>query len=387
MTVEHTDITIVGGGLVGLTLAIALNDYPGKVTLIEAVSPQRQTQHEYDARSIALAHGNRRFLTSLGVWDKIAAWATPIHDVHISDRGHFGKARLSALQEQVPALGYVIEIPDLYNALLERVAECKNIHRLCPVKVDAIEKATNEHWNLTLSDQTILQTNLVIAADGIKSPIRQSLNIPAKEVEYGHNAIITNVTLKHSHNNIAYERFTRKGPVALLPLQHNRAALIWTQAVGTEQALVQASDATFISELQNVFSHLAGEFVQVGKRDVFPLKSVWVSAQIHRNLVFLGNAAHTLHPVAGQGFNLSLQDISALADQLNQAGTIKQELLEAYYKQRKPKQQRTLLITDILARQFATNFTPWALARNMALSLLDKSKLPKHLFTRYLMGL
>lgn len=389
MVMQSTDITIVGGGLVGLTTALALKNFPGTVTLVEAVTPQRQIQHDYDARSIALARGNQVFLQQLGVWPQIAAQATPILTIHVSDRGQFGKSRLTAQQEQVPALGYVIEIPALYNALLDAVAKVENLTHRCPASVSEIIRVKNG-WELQFaneSPQTNLPTKCVIAADGAKSSIRQMLNISSSEKDYQQHAIIANVSLREPHRGVAYERFTEQGPMALLPLSNQRAALIWTQPKEAASTIATLTDEDFLTALQRAFGFYAGEFTKVGKRVCYPLKSVWLKQQIEQHCVFIGNAAHTLHPIAGQGFNLSLQDIQSLTTALNDCGAIEQRVFEQYYKQRQPRQQRLMQLTDLMLATFTSPFSPVATIRSLALSALDYSRLPKHLFTRYMMGL
>lgn len=389
MITEKTDITIVGGGLVGLTTALALKDFPGSVTLIEAITPQRQVQHDYDARSIALARGNKFFLEKIGIWPAIAAHVTPILDIHISDRGHFGKSRLSAHQEQVPSLGYVIEIPDLYNALLTAVADVKNLTRYCPAKVSQVVREEN-NWQLHFTHDspiTQINTKCLIAADGAKSSIRQMLGVNCNGFDYKQHAVIANISLDREHRNIAYERFTEKGPMALLPLSEQRAALIWTQPSDAVSDISTLSDEDFLIQLQQAFGYYAGEFVKVGARVAYPLKSVWLEQQVQQQCVFIGNAAHTLHPIAGQGFNLSLQDIKTLVDLFIDSLEINQALFEQYVKLRKPRQQRLLRVTDLMVKSFSTSFGPLAKIRNLALGAIDHSKITKHLLTRYMMGL
>jgi len=387
--IKDYDITIVGGGLVGLTSALALQKFNGTVALIEVIQPMRQGQDEYDARTLVLAHGNVAFLKWIGIWDKISKIAEPITDIHISDKGHFGKSRLSAQQEQVPALGYVIEIPKLYNILLDAFTKIENIDHLCPAKVKNLVQ-TEIGWQLSIEhddcDQSLM-TKCVFAADGAQSSIRKILNIECYIRDYQQHAVVTNVSLDQPLKNIAYERFAKHGPVALLPLSNQRAGLVWTQSKEDAKRLCDLSAEDFLSELQYTFGYYAGQFTRVGRRVEYPLKSIWMTQQVHQQCVFIGNAAHTLHPVAGQGFNLSLRDLKLLAQLIGETNSIDQSIFDRYLKQRKPEQQRLLRMTNMLVHGFSSDFTPLVKLRNLALSVFDQSKFSKHQFTRYMMGL
>lgn len=301
---SRVNLAIIGGGLVGASLALALQAGAKargwKIVLIEPFAPGDSYQPSYDARSSALSFGARQIYQRLGVWQDISRRAEPIKQIHVSDRGRFSTARLSALEEGVPALGYVVENAWLGQCLWQGLDK-DVISWRCPAEVSRLEPLA-DGYRLTLNDETVIECDLAVLADGGRSGLREQLGIGVKQRPYNQSALIANITPSEAHNGEAFERFTDEGPMALLPLADNRCALVWTRVGMDAQRLAQLDERSFLSELQGVFGYRLGTLKQVGARHLYPLTLVEAEEQVRSHLVILGNAAHSLHPIAGQGF-------------------------------------------------------------------------------------
>jgi 2-octaprenyl-6-methoxyphenol hydroxylase len=382
------DLIIVGGGMVGATLAIALKNTPLKIALIEAFEFNTQQQFSYDDRGIALAYGSQRILETIDLWPQLSAFCTPIKHIHVSDRGQFGVTRLHAEQEQVPALGQVITAKHLGNVLYKELAVQANLTMHCPARVVAIENAENT-VTIQLADSTQLSTKLVVAADGADSTIRQLSQLGEHSVDYQQTAITANVSTERPHNNWAFERFTDTGPLALLPMSENRCSLVWTVKSGDEHALLDADETFFLSQLQQRFGFRLGHFTKVGQRNSYPLQLRQADQPIQQRLVFIGNAAHSLHPIAGQGFNLGLRDVVALADVIdkhtNDCGDAR--ALTDYRTWQLADQDSVVTATGILVDLFSNANPILAHTRGAGLALMEAMPTMKHWLARKSMGL
>lgn len=388
------DIVIIGGGLVGASLACALRDSALRVAVIEAVPLATSSQPSYDDRMLALAYGSKRIFASMGVWDDIARDATPIARIHISDRGHFGVARLSAAEARLPALGYVVANRLLGAALLSALQGAKNIEWLCPAEMHDIRLAPESAAVTIRHHETIkaLTCRLVIAADGAHSAVRQAIGIAAARTEYQQTAIVTTVTTSVAHGNTAYERFTDTGPLALLPLRNNDCAVVWSAREAEVNTILTWSDEEFLRRLQDRFGDRLGVFTRLGKRAAYPLALTRVTEQVRPRLALIGNAAHTVHPVAGQGFNLGLRDVAALAEILADAVRAGEDIgdlqvLHRYAGWRRRDKQITAGFTNGLIRIFSNNIFPLTLARNAGLLAVDLMPGIKRGFIRVTSGL
>lgn len=393
-TAVDFDIVIVGGGMVGLTMACALGERKWKIGILEAFPFNSDQPPSFDTRSVALAHGSRNVLKGLGLWSELAEVCTPIKHIHVSDRGHFGTTRLNASEENVEALGYVIENRHLGKTLLERVSKMKNVTLMCPARLSdlTIEEhtATLEIDNDGITQQ--LKTKLVIAADGGNSAVNKLLNIDSTRWEYGQTAIVSTVATDQPHSNIAYERFTDSGPLALLPLSENRQSLVYTVKDEQVDAILALDDQAFLNQLQARFGFRLGRFTRCAPRKSFPLSMMRIKQHIKQRVVIIGNAAHTLHPVAGQGFNLGVRDVAALAEILDQALNDDRDLgaldvLEDYERWRRKDQLSVTLFTDGLARIFANPLAPVRFARSKGLAITNILPPLKHALARHAMGL
>jgi 2-octaprenyl-6-methoxyphenol hydroxylase len=388
------DVIIIGGGMAGASLALALSQQPLRIALIEAVPYRSETQPNYDDRAIALAEGTRRIFASLGVWDAIAPHATNIERIHVSDQGHIGVARLDCREEHVPALGYVITARALGHALVNTTARLSNLSLISPATLVDI-KLGADHASAIIEREGRTETltaKLIVAADGGDSTARGLLDIPTAEHDYGQTAIIANVTTQRPHRHVAYERFTPHGPLALLPLGAERCALVWTRAPKDAERILSLDDAAFLKELQAEFGMRLGRFTKVGARAAHPLRLVQAREQVRHRLALIGNAAHTLHPIAGQGFNLGLRDVAALAQVLADAVKSQHdigglEVLDTYAQWRARDHRQVIGFTNTLVRTFSNRFPPLTLARNLGLLALDALPPVKHQLARHAMGL
>ncbi|MBC2679457.1 2-octaprenyl-6-methoxyphenyl hydroxylase [Pseudomonas baltica] len=385
------NLAIIGGGLVGASLALALQAGARargwKIVLIERFAPGDAYQPSYDARSSALSFGTRQIYERLGLWPAISQRAEAIRQIHVSDRGRFGTARLRADDEGVPALGYVVENAWLGQCLWQALDQ-EVVSWRCPAEVTRMQALADGH-ELSLDDGTQLQCDLAVLADGGRSELREQLGIAVQQTRYDQDALIANVTPGNAHQGQAFERFTDDGPMALLPLPDNRCALIWTRTPADIRRLQGLPDQAFLQELQAVFGYRLGTLQRVGARHVYPLSLVQAEEQVRSNLVVLGNAAHALHPIAGQGFNLSMRDVQALAEALlASTGHLGQlSLLRGYAQRQRLDQRLTVGFSDQLTRLFATP-DPWlAVGRNLGLLGLDLLPPAKRWFARQAMGL
>ncbi len=384
-------LAIVGGGLVGASLALALQhgakERGWTVELIEPFEPGHDYQPSYDARSTALSYGTRLIYQRLGVWDQIAERAEPITDIHVSDRGRAGVTRLDAASQQVPALGYVVENAWIGHCLWQALDD-DVVTRRCPAEVERM-RAVPGGYRLTLTDGQTLDCDLAVLADGGRSGLREHLGIEVKQSPYGQTALIANVTPGAPHGGRAFERFTDEGPMALLPLPDNRCALVWTRPERDAARLAAAPEAEFLEELQQAFGYRLGGFQQVGARHLYPLVLIEAEEQVRSGLVVLGNAAHSLHPIAGQGYNLSLRDTEALAVALLRSSAPLGDLsvLQGYHQQQRSDQRLTVGFSDQLTQLFGESERLSVAGRNLGLLGLDLLPPAKAWFARQAMGM
>ena len=387
------DLVIVGSGLAGNCLALSLAHTGLKIAMVEARSRQHLANAPLGDRALALAAGTVDALCALESWQPIAHLATPIEKIHVSDQGHFGKTHLSAQTEKVKALGYVIAARDLENHLAEQVSRLENISHLHSTRVVGI-MADDEAVFVSAKEADNafnLRAKLVVGADGGQSSVRQLLDISQQSSDYGQTALVTTVKAMRPHQNVAYERFTSSGPLAMLPQGTHHCAVVWTRKTHEAQALMAGGDADFMAQLQACFGYRLGELTLSAPRHAFPLSLIRAKAIVANRCVIVGNAAHQLHPVAGQGFNLGLRDVVTLASMIQ--SQVNEDIgsrafLARYAKHREQDQSRTIQFTDTLVHLFSNEWPALSAARNVGLTVLDtlpfvKSLLAKHAMGRY----
>lgn len=392
MVSTRYDVLIVGGGMVGATLARATSECGLKTAVVEAFAPSSRDQPSYDDKAIALAWGSRLILEGLGLWAELVGQAEPILHVHISDRGHFGFSRMSHAEAGVAALGYVVSARDLGQALHRGLAE--RLELLCPARLLDFRCEPQQVWaEVELGGQTrSVQARLLVAADGGDSEVRRRLGIGVREWTYGQTAVTANLTPTVPHRGVAYERFTDSGPLALLPMSEGRCSLVWTLEDEQVGGILALDEPAFLERLQERFGQRLGRFQRVGTRNAYPLRQLLVRQTIGQRLALVGNAAHTLHPVAGQGFNLGIRDVATLADVLVDVATTggdpgAPQVLQRYAELRHRDQRDLALITDALVRLFSNPLPPLRLLRNLGLLGFDLTPPLKRLVTRRFMGL
>ena len=386
------DLIIAGGGLAGNCLALALKDTGLRYAIVEAVTHEQLHTSPAGDRALALAYGTILMLEKLHIWQGISTKATAIKNIHISDRGHFGKVRLSAQKERVEALGYVITARDLEDHVANLVKK-SGIISFCPARVTGLNANTNE-INVTLKQgngDLNLSAYLLVGADGGSSSIRNLLGISQKICDYGQTALVTTVKSSLSHKNTAFERFTDSGPLAFLPLGKNQSAVVWTRTSPDAKNLMSGSESEFLAALQQCFGYKLGELSLCAPRRSFPLSLIRAEKMISNRAVIIGNAVHQLHPVAGQGFNLGLRDVMKLAQLLNEKPETnfdpgEHEFLSAYAQARQKDHDLVIGFTDNIVRIFSNDWMPLSALRNLGLGLLDNIPFAKSLLCNYAMG-
>ena len=367
----QTDIAIVGGGLVGASLALGLANTPLRVALIEASLPPVGEAH-WDERCIALNHASQRIFEALGAWSELTAHATPITSTHISERGRLGVARFSADEAGVEALGYNLPVRILGETLLRRASTLPQVQMLCPARVVG-QQAVAEGVRLQLDQDRSVTAKLVVAADGMNSAVRAQLGIAAERQEYEQSAIVSAVRVTRPNSGCAYERFTPEGPIAVLPKPGDACSLVWTTPAEQVRERMAWSDEVFMAQAQAVFGERLGRFTMLGRRQSWPLSRVMSARLTAPRTIFVGNAAQSLHPVAAQGYNLGLRDVATLAEILTahsgDPGTA--ELLVDYEARRSRDRRRVADFTDRLVRVFSNRVPGLRGLRHLGLLALD----------------
>jgi 2-octaprenyl-6-methoxyphenol hydroxylase len=365
------DIVIVGGGMVGATLAIALQKKQ-RILLIDASPLNLQEDH----RLIALNHTSVNLFKNLHLWEHIRAHATPITQIHVSKRGNFGVTRICAHILDLSALGYVV--PAKYiNAALN--VKNSSIDILRPATLKNLRES-DEGVILdvaTVEGDKVFTADCVIGADGSHSSVREILKIPTKKIDYEQSALVTVTTLARSHENIAYERFLEDGAIAMLPLKNLEVATIWTGTNTCIEELMAYADEDFLKILQKTFGYRLGRMLQVGRRFTYPLQFIKASQNQKGRVFLMGNALHTLSPIAAQGFNLALYEIGVLADHLEKHHELKNVEFSQHFSEQ---------LSHHLTWIFSSHFFLFNFARQAAMITLDVLPTPKKYFTEYAMG-
>lgn len=357
---QQVDIAVVGGGLAGGTLALALAEKNFRVVLIDA------SVKKVDARLIALNFQSVNFLKKLKLWPELMAAASEIQQVHISHSGHFGSSKLRAEEFQLPYLGYVVPAQKINQVLYEKLRH-PLIEILQPASVtDAFQDEDNAHIVVQHHQESKqITANWVIGADGTQSTIRNLLNIPIEKIDYQQSALVTITELKRHHTNIAYERFQEQGAIAMLPLPENQAATIWTAHQEKISVLMALTDEDFLQSLQQQFGYRLGRFLKIKHRDSYPLHYLHSKQQQVKRILLIGNAAHTMHPIAAQGLNLALYEIAEISEQLAKNRSITQ------FEFNQIKQNMSLKFSHRLNSIFAIDFMIFNTIRSFSLLGLD----------------
>ena len=387
------DIAIVGGGMVGASLALALRGLGIDVLLVEGIAPGSGAQPSFDDRSTALGNASRRIFESLGVWGDIAPQASGIRTIHVSDAGRFGFARLRAEEQGIDAFGYVAANRVIGTALWKQLSAMSGgVVLRVPAKAEEIE-VTEDGATFTLVGGAAVgervEARLLVAADGAHSGVRAAAAIEADVEDYDQIAIVANVGADHPHDGTAYERFTPSGPIAVLPLYDGSYGVIWSCRPKDAAGVLSLDDEGYLRELQARFGWRAGRFVRAGRRASYPLKLTRAAATTATRTVLIGNAAQALHPVAGQGFNLGLRDAAMLAEVIANVGggdVGAPELLRRFAEWRAADRGGVVRFTDGLVKLFGSSRPGVGILRNLGLLMFDLAPPAKSALARVSAG-
>lgn len=372
-------VIIVGGGLVGVTLALALSHLSQGRLNIELVETHLQGGQQHpgsDVRTIALAQGTCQQLVKMNIWQALADGATAIECIEVSDRGHAGFVTLRAEEYNIPALGQVIELYQAGQKLFNLLAHAAGIRLHCPATVVAVRRE-QQRVDVTLDNGQILTGKLLIAADGGTSLLARACGVSWRSQSYDQIAVVTNVVTEQPHRNRAFERFTAQGPLALLPISGGRSAVVWCCHSKHQSEMQSWCDEDFLQHLQRLFGWRLGRITQTGLRQSYPLQLRVADRHISHRLALVGNAAQRLHPIAGQGFNLGVRDVMALAQTVVTAYQQGEDLgsyrvLDRYQQHRQSDQRKMINFTDGLIHLFANHYAPLIVARQLGLLLMDR---------------
>ncbi len=394
---QKYDIVIAGGGMIGSCLALALAPLGLRVAVIEPVARKAAEQPSFDERSTALSRSTQRMFEAMGFWSDIVAASTPITAIHVSDQGRFGFSHIDAEEQGVEALGYVVINRVLGGVLQEALSAASQVDLLCPATVAAIDLSP-ERAAATVEfddgESRDLECALLAAADGANSRVREMMGIAADKSHYEQRAVIGNLQPEQPVDNMAYERFTPQGPLAILPVADERAAFVWTVSEHDAERVMALKDEAFLAELQQEFGYRLGTFSRVGTRASYPLilsKALRLTAT---RSVLIGNSAHGLHPVSAQGFNLGMRDVAAIVDCIADArddsaacdpGNAK--LLEDYAAWRRADQKKLVRFTDSLVKLFGSRRRPLRTLRSVGMLGFDLVPGVRSAFAKHTMGL
>lgn len=385
------EVIIIGGGAVGLTMAAALSGTGLRTAIVEAGTPATQKDDAFDGRCISIAHTSKNMLSAIGIWPALEPYAGPIHDIYITDGNsplflHFDRA---AAHGEV--MGHMVEIRYIRRALYDFIAAQSDITLHAPAKYSHIEYGAH-FTTVTLEDGQTLKAKLVIAADGKHSAIRTALGIPAITREYDQAAIVCAVTHEAAHLGVAQERFLPAGPFAILPMKApNMSALVWTEKKELAARFMAMDDTDFLQAIQQRFGEYLGALSLASPRWSYPLSLIFAKEYTRPRLCLLGDAAHAIHPIAGQGLNLSFRDIAVLAELLTDRFRLGLDiggatLLREYESLRKKDNAMMIAATHGLNALFSNTIPPVVLARRLGLSIVQKFPPLKTAFTQHAMG-
>jgi len=396
-TVQHYDIVIAGGGMIGTSLALALAPLGLRVAMVEAVARRAPGQPSFDDRSTALSRSTQRMFEAMGLWPDIVAASTPIHGIHVSDKGRFGFSHIDAKEQGVEALGYVVINRVLGGVLQNALYDVEGVDVICPARIVDLELAP-DRATVTVADADgetrVLSCDLLVASDGANSAVREMMGITAQKSDYGQRAVIGNLLPEKDIDFMAYERFTQQGPLAILPVADGRAGFVWTVAEDDADRIMALDDDAFLAELQEQFGYRLGSFSRVGKRASYPLVLSKAMRLVATRSVLIGNSAHGLHPVSAQGFNLGMRDVAAIVDCIADGRSADKTfdpgnaaLLEQYASWRKSDQKKLVRFTDSLVKLFGSDRRPLRTLRNIGMLGFDLVPGVRSVFAKHTMGL
>ncbi|ATI47161.1 2-octaprenyl-6-methoxyphenyl hydroxylase [Vibrio parahaemolyticus] len=388
---KQYDVVIAGGAMAGATLALAIEHLSQgalRVAVVEPFKAQSDQHPGFDSRSIALSYGTVNLLRHLELWSAIEPFSTPIEHIHVSDRSHAGMTDITKHDVGVEALGYVVELADVGRVYQELLTYSTAIDLYCPDSAKHITR-TQENVTIELASGELLNAKLLVAADGAVSQCCQQIGLELSEHDFGQVAVIANIVTQEPHQGRAFERFTENGPVALLPMSDNRMSLVWCLRPDEAQIVMELSESEFLERLQQDFGWRLGAMQKVGLRASYPLLLRHRKQNISHRFAIVGNAAQTLHPIAGQGFNLGIRDVVTLAEELVKQGEDvgRYQGLIRFSQRREADRNETIWLTSSLVHVFSNDLLAMRIGRNTALAAMDNLSIFKQPLLRHTLGL
>ncbi|TON23975.1 2-octaprenyl-6-methoxyphenyl hydroxylase [Vibrio parahaemolyticus] len=388
---KQYDVVIAGGAMAGATLALAIEHLSRgalRVAVVEPFKAQSAQHPGFDSRSIALSYGTVNLLRHLELWSAIEPFSTPIEHIHVSDRSHAGMTDITKHDVGVEALGYVVELADVGRVYQELLTHSTAIDLYCPDSAKHITR-TQENVTIELASGELLNAKLLVAADGAVSQCCQQIGLELSEHDFDQVAVIANIVTQEPHQGRAFERFTENGPVALLPMSDNRMSLVWCLRPDEAQIVMELSESEFLERLQQDFGWRLGAMQKVGLRASYPLLLRHRKQNISHRFAIVGNAAQTLHPIAGQGFNLGIRDVVTLAEELVKQGEDvgRYQGLIRFSQRREADRNETIWLTSSLVHVFSNDLLAMRIGRNTALAAMDNLSIFKQPLLRHTLGL
>ncbi|MBE4474536.1 2-octaprenyl-6-methoxyphenyl hydroxylase [Vibrio parahaemolyticus] len=388
---KQYDVVIAGGAMAGATLALAIEHLSRgalRVAVVEPFKAQSDQHPGFDSRSIALSYGTVNLLRHIELWSAIEPFTTPIEHIHVSDRSHAGMTDITKHDVGVEALGYVVELADVGRVYQELLTHSTAIDLYCPDSAKHITR-TQENVTIELASGELLNAKLLVAADGAVSQCCQQIGLELSEHDFDQVAVIANIVTQEPHQGRAFERFTENGPVALLPMSDNRMSLVWCLRPDEAQIVMELSESEFLERLQQDFGWRLGAMQKVGLRASYPLLLRHRKQNISHRFAIVGNAAQTLHPIAGQGFNLGIRDVVTLAEELVKQGEDvgRYQGLIRFSQRREADRNETIWLTSSLVHVFSNDLLAMRIGRNTALAAMDNLSIFKQPLLRHTLGL
>lgn len=388
----EADTLVVGAGLSGLTMALALAEAGLSSIIVDRVDPRAEVASRTDIRTTAISLSSRRLMTVLGAWQAVAGDAGPIHDIRVSDSGSSRYLHYDHSTVGEEPMGHIVDNGALKTSLLARLAEHGDRVSFAAPGAAAALAVTGGRASLGLEDGRVLSAPLVIAADGRGSRVRALAGIRTTNVDYHQSAVVDTIDHAESHQNLAHERFMPGGPLALLPSRNqNRSALVWSERTAVAERIAQLDDLSFAAALEERFGDALGSMSPVGPRRVYPLTLTLAESGIADRVALVGDAYHALHPIAGQGFNVGVRDIAVLVEVLADAARLGLDIggapvLRDYQRQRRFDILTMVASTDGLTRLFSNDIAPVRTARRIGLSVVQRVPIVKRAAIRHAMG-
>ncbi len=388
------DLIIAGGGMVGSALACALAESELRIAVLEGLPLDRiRPGDELDSRVSAISRASQRIFAAIGAWDGMTAWrVSPFRDMRVWDASGFGQIHFDSATIGEPLLGWIIENRVIQFALLERLRQLPTVDLLCPAALDTAQRSDDGIWTVRLNEGRELTTRLLVGADGAQSKVRQLAAIETGGWNYDQSAVVCNVRSAEPHQATAWQRFLPTGPLAFLPLHDGRCSIVWATTPEQADELLALSDFEFARALATAFDRRLGSIIEVGLRAAFPLRLQHTHAYVKPGLALIGDAAHVVHPLAGQGVNLGLLDAATLAEVILDAIAAGQDFaafkaLRRYERWRKGDNLLMLGVMDGFKRLFGNALPPVRLLRNLGLNLTEAAGPIKNEIARRAMGL